>query len=95
VALVIALVYALHQDLWLWRSARPLVFGFLPAGLAYHAAYTVGISLLMFVLVRFHWPSHLDDTNERQRESHVSGAGPGAPASERVGGSGGAKPLGQ
>jgi len=94
VALVIALVYALHQDVWLWRSARPLVFGFLPAGLAYHAAYTLSISLLMIVLVRYRWPSHLEDANERQRESHVSGAGPGAPASERVGGSGGAKPPG-
>ena len=60
-ALVIARVYVLHQDVWLWRSARPLVFGFLPAGLAYHAAYTIGISLLMLVLVRTRWPSHLDD----------------------------------
>ena len=59
-ALVIGFVYALHQDVWLWRSARPLVFGFLPAGLAYHAAYTIGISLLMLALVRTRWPSHLD-----------------------------------
>jgi hypothetical protein len=95
VALVIALVYALHQDVWFWRTARPLVFGFLPAGLAYHAAYTISISLLMIVLVRTRWPSHLDDANERQRVSHVSGAGPGAPASERVGGAGGAKPPGK
>jgi hypothetical protein len=64
VALVIALVYVLHQDLWLWRTARPLVFGFLPAGLAYHAAYTVGISLLMLLLVRTRWPSHLDDDDD-------------------------------
>jgi len=66
VALVIAFVYALHQDVWLWRSARPLVFGFLPAGLAYHAAYTVGISLLMLVLVKKYWPAHLDpDSSNR------------------------------
>ncbi len=32
--------------------------------------------------------------NEQQRVSHASGAGPGAPASERVGGPGGAKPPG-
>ena len=64
-ALVIAFVYALHQDVWLWRSARPLVFGFLPAGLAYHAAYTIGISLLMIVLVRARWPTHLEDASER------------------------------
>ena len=60
VALVTALVYLLHQDFWLWRSARPLVFGFLPIGLAYHAFYTVGVSLLMLYLVRRHWPSHLE-----------------------------------
>ena len=60
-ALVIALAYALHQDAWLWRSARPLVFGFLPAGLAYHAAYTIAVAILMAVLVRFNWPHHLDD----------------------------------
>jgi Acetyltransferase (GNAT) family len=38
--------------------------------------------------------SEENDANERQRVSHASGAGHGAPASERVGGSGGAKPPG-
>jgi hypothetical protein len=61
VALVTALAYALHQDAWLWRSARPLVFGFLPAGLAYHAAYTLAVSLWLALLVKFSWPSHLDE----------------------------------
>ena len=61
--LITALVYALHQDVWFWRSARPLVFGFLPIGLFYHAAYTVSISVLMGVLVRTHWPSHLEDAH--------------------------------
>jgi hypothetical protein len=60
VSLLIALVYLLHQDFWFWRTARPLVFGFLPVGLAYHAAYTLAISLLMLYLVRRHWPSHLE-----------------------------------
>lgn len=54
-------MYVLHQDFWFWRSARPLVFGFLPIGLFYHAAYTVSISLLMLYIVRRHWPSHLED----------------------------------
>ena len=58
--LVTVVVYLLHQDFWFWRTARPLVFGFLPIGLAYHAAYTVAISLLMLYLVRRHWPSHLE-----------------------------------
>ena len=58
--LVAALMYALHQDFWLWRSARPLVFGFLPAGLAYHAAYTIAVAVLMWALVKYRWPDHLD-----------------------------------
>ena len=38
-ALVLLIFFALHQDIWLWRESRPLVFGVLPVGLAYHAAY--------------------------------------------------------
>ncbi len=59
-ALMAAALYALHQDFWFWRDARPLVFGFLPIGLFYHAAYTVATSALMFVLVRSYWPAHLE-----------------------------------
>ncbi|MCM3879270.1 MAG: DUF3311 domain-containing protein [Vicinamibacterales bacterium] len=51
-AAAVALLYALHQDFWLWREARPLVFGFLPIGLFYHAAYTVASSGALWLLVR-------------------------------------------
>jgi Protein of unknown function (DUF3311) len=59
-SLLVATVYFLHQDFWFWRSARPLVFGFLPVGLAYHAAYCLVAALLMRALTRFAWPSHLE-----------------------------------
>ena len=59
--LAIAALYALHQDVWFWRDARPLVFGFLPVGLAWHAAYCVAVSLLMVWLTRTAWPAHLED----------------------------------
>jgi hypothetical protein len=96
VALLLALVYAAHQDFWFWRAARPLVFGFLPIGLFYHAAYTVAASALMWLLVKYRWPADLEEANERQPVSHASGAGmSGVPASERVGGTGGAKPPGK
>ena len=58
--IVIAALYLLHQDVWFWREARPLVFGFLPIGLAYHAAYCVAVSLMMWMLTRVAWPSHLE-----------------------------------
>jgi hypothetical protein len=67
-ALVLLAFFALHQDIWLWRESRPLVFGVLPAGLAYHAAYTLAVSVVMAVLVRRSWPSHLEGI-------HLDGAG--------------------
>jgi hypothetical protein len=59
-AALVALLYALHQDVWFWREARPLVFGVLPVGLFYHAAYTVVTAMTLWVLVRLIWPHHLD-----------------------------------
>jgi hypothetical protein len=58
--LLVLAVYALHQDFWFWRQARPLVFGFLPVGLFYHAVYTVGVAALLWLLVRVAWPEHLE-----------------------------------
>ena len=65
--LAIAVLYALHQDLWFWRTAHPLVFGFLPIGLAYHGVYCVAAAVLMWVLTRVAWPHHLDEPRERGR----------------------------
>ena len=59
-ALVLAALYVLHQDFWLWRDARPLVFGFLPPGLAYHALYCLAVTAAMWLLTRVAWPAHLD-----------------------------------
>jgi hypothetical protein len=56
---VVAL-YFLHQDVWFWRTAQPIVFGFLPIGIFYHVCYTLAIVVLMGVLVRFAWPTHLE-----------------------------------
>jgi hypothetical protein len=58
--LIVTALYVLHQDVWFWRDARPLVFGFLPIGLFYHAAYTLAVSLLLAWLVKCHWPSDLE-----------------------------------
>jgi hypothetical protein len=60
-------LYVLHQDVWLWRSARPLVFGFLPIGLFYHACFSIAASLLMAALVKYTWPSHLEREVESDR----------------------------
>ena len=54
--LLVALVYAAHQDVWNWREAGPMLFGFLPIGLAYHAAYSIAAAVMMGLLVKFAWP---------------------------------------
>jgi hypothetical protein len=59
-AAAILVLYLLHQDIWFWREARPLVFGFLPVGLAYHALYCLAIAALMWTLTRVAWPGHLE-----------------------------------
>ncbi len=53
-------MYALHQDFWFWRTAEPLLFGIFPAGLWYHAAYTLAAALLMWLLTKAAWPAHLE-----------------------------------
>lgn len=58
--LLVVAVYLLHQDFWLWRTAKPLVFGFLPMGLFYHACYSVAAAVVMWLLVKYAWPSHLE-----------------------------------
>jgi hypothetical protein len=60
-----ALLYLLHQDLWFWRSRTPLVAGFLPIGLAYHAAYCLLVALLMWALTVWAWPGRLEQGPER------------------------------
>ena len=65
--LLIAVVYVLHQDFWNWKKIEPLVLGFLPIGLAYHAAYSIVAALTMAVLVRCAWPKQLDEDEQPKR----------------------------
>ena len=75
VTLLIIGVYLLHQDFWNWKKAEPLILGFLPIGLAYHAGYSVLCACLMAVLVKLALPKHLEniqsnppDTNRRDKD---------------------------
>ena len=66
ILLVVAVIalYILHQDIWFWRASH-LVFGFIPIGLFYQGCFSVAASLLMWLLVTFAWPSHLEQEVEK------------------------------
>jgi hypothetical protein len=59
--LMILVVYVVHQDIWNWHKTDPMVFGFLPIGLAYHAGYSIVCAVMMAILVKCAWPKDLDD----------------------------------
>lgn len=59
IALIIALI-VLHQDFWWWDDIEPLVFGFLPVGLAYHAFLSIAAAVVWALAVKFCWPKDVD-----------------------------------
>ena len=69
VVLMVSGVYLLHQDFWNWTRVEPLLFGFLPVGLWYHAAYSLLASALMWLLVKFAWPKSLEEIERKLPES--------------------------
>ena len=66
-SLMVLAVFLLHQDFWNWKKTEPLVFGFLPVGLAYHAGYAVLAAIMMAVLVKLAWPKDFDAMESGQQ----------------------------
>ena len=57
--LAVLVLAVLHQDFWSWDDTT-LVWGFLPVGLAYHAAFSIAAGLLWASVVRWSWPADLE-----------------------------------
>ena len=62
----IVLLAVAHQDFWWWTTAEPLVFGFLPIGLAYHAGISILAAILWALAVKYCWPIGVDDSDDAQ-----------------------------
>lgn len=52
-------IFVLHHDFWNWSNAN-LVFGFIPVGLAYHAGYSIVVSIFWFLVTRYAWPHSIE-----------------------------------
>lgn len=73
--LVIFLVLALcvlHHDLWWWEDAEPLLFGFMPVGLAWHTGISIAAGFVWFLAVRFCWPQELVDLDDAENTADAA-----------------------
>ncbi len=68
--LVIALLIA-HQDNWLWDDDT-LVFGFMPAGILYHAGISVAAAVVWFLATIFAWPTDLEHVESNDAKGGAS-----------------------
>ncbi|MEK7731309.1 MAG: hypothetical protein AAB363_05580 [Planctomycetota bacterium] len=57
---LLALLAVLHQDFWYWDSIEPLIFGFIPVGLAYHIGVSMAAGILWAMAVCYCWPKEVD-----------------------------------
>ena len=60
VVILLTLLAILHQDFWYWGSIEPLVFGFIPIGLAYHIGVSMAAGILWALAVYYCWPKDVD-----------------------------------
>ena len=63
-AVLVIVLIIFHQDFWNWSAVQPLLFGCVPVGLWYHALFCVAAAILMWLLVTFAWPTHLETLEE-------------------------------
>ncbi len=59
-AVVVALI-VLRLDFWNKGTVRPMLFGFLPVGLWWQALISFLAAVMMWLMVRLAWPTHLEE----------------------------------
>jgi len=58
---MIVLLAIVHQDFWWWDRIDPLLFGFIPIGLAYQAGVSIAAATLWALAVKHCWPDGVED----------------------------------
>lgn len=61
---VFVVLVVLHHDFWNWDN-KNLWFGFIPAGLAYHALFSVAAAVFWVLVNRYAWPHETEAWAER------------------------------
>jgi hypothetical protein len=65
VVVLLVILAVLHQDFWYWDSIDPLVFGFIPIGLAYHIGVSLAAVILWAMTVFYCGPKDVDITDDQ------------------------------
>lgn len=69
----IVLLLILHQDFWWWDDAEPLILGFIPIGLAYHAGISVAAAFMWWLATTYCWPTNVElEVEEALAENNAS-----------------------
>lgn len=61
---LIVLLAIVHQDFWWWDDYEPLVLGFVPIGLAWHAGISLAAGVLWYLATIYCWPKELDEEDD-------------------------------
>jgi len=72
---MVVLLAIVHQDFWWWDRIDPLVFGFIPIGLAYHAGVSIAAGVLWALAVKYCWPANLQDEDEAATSGRSASGG--------------------
>ncbi|MCK6485949.1 MAG: hypothetical protein HUU22_13320 [Phycisphaerae bacterium] len=57
---LLLLLIVLHQDFWNWHRYEPLIFGFIPVGLAHHVGISLAAAVVGGLAVKYCWPAGVD-----------------------------------
>jgi len=72
VYLALAVLWLTHTDIWYWNDAS-IVLG-LPIGVTYHVVWSLAVSVVFWLAVKYAWPHEL----EAQIEIITDPASPGS-----------------
>ncbi len=67
--IAVAALIIVHQDFWFWDTYEPLVFGFMPIGLAYHVLISILAAVVWFLATKYCFPI---DVGELETENTSS-----------------------
>ena len=66
------LLVILHQDFWL-KDDPSLVFGFLPATLAYHMGFVIAAAIAWLLVIKYAWPEGLEVEGDAEKAGEEKG----------------------